>query len=205
MLGKNHKITMYKLYLYLLVFIVFMGIGASWVIEKANASHEIPIVKKVPNFNFTNQNGDIFSHNQLKNKITVLDFFFTNCPGPCPIMTYNMKSLYNDFSSSDDVQFVSITVDPENDNIKVLKNYADINGINDQRWQLLTSELSKIKSLKRDGFMLYADELPQGHAIKFILIDEHGNIRKYFDGTDEGSLSILKKDISNLVKSIQNT
>tara|TARA_Y100001936_G_C15504806_1_gene375049 strand:- start:122 stop:472 length:351 start_codon:yes stop_codon:yes gene_type:complete len=116
-----------------------------------------------------------------------------------------MKSLYNDFSSSDDVQFVSITVDPENDNIKVLKNYADINGINDQRWQLLTSELSKIKSLKRDGFMLYADELPQGHAIKFILIDEHGNIRKYFDGTDEGSLTILKKDISNLVKSIQNT
>ena len=196
---------MYKLYLYLLVFIVFLGIGASWVIEKANASHEIPIVKKVPNFKFTNQNGDIFSHNELNDKITVLDFFFTNCPGPCPIMTYNMKSLYNDFSSSDDVQFVSITVDPENDNIKVLKNYADINGINDQRWQLLTSELSKIKSLKRDGFMLYADELPQGHAIKFILIDEHGNIRKYFDGTDEGSLSILKKDISNLVKSIQNT
>ena len=196
---------MFKLYLYLLVFIVFMGIGASWVIEKANASHEIPIIKKVPNFNFINQNGETFSHNQLKNKITVLDFFFTNCPGPCPIMTYNMKSLYNDFSSSDDVQFVSITVDPDNDNIKVLKNYADINGINDQRWQLLTSELSKIKSLKRDGFMLYADELPQGHAIKFILIDEHGNIRKYFDGTDEGSLSILKKDISNLVKSIQNT
>ena len=196
---------MYKLYLYLLVFIVFMGIGASWVIEKANASHEIPIIKKVPNFNFINQNGETFSHNQLKNKITVLDFFFTNCPGPCPIMTYNMKSLYNDFSSSDDVQFVSITVDPDNDNIKVLKNYADINGINDQRWQLLTSELSKIKSLKRDGFMLFADELPQGHAIKFILIDEHGNIRKYFDGTDEGSLTILKKDISYLVKSIQNT
>ncbi len=182
-----------------------MGIGASWVIEKANASHEIPIIKKVPNFNFINQNGETFSHNQLKNKITVLDFFFTNCPGPCPIMTYNMKSLYNDFSSSDDVQFVSITVDPDNDNIKVLKNYADINGINDQRWQLLTSELSKIKSLKRDGFMLFADELPQGHAIKFILIDEHGNIRKYFDGTDEGSLTILKKDISYLVKSIQNT
>ena len=196
---------MNKLYLYILAFIVFMGIGASWVIEKANASHEIPIIKKVPNFNFTNQNGETFSHNQLKNKITVLDFFFTNCPGPCPIMTYNMKSLYNDFSSSDDVQFVSITVDPENDNVKVLKNYADINGINDQRWQLLTSGLSNIKSLKRDGFMLFADELPQGHAIKFILIDENGNIRKYFDGTDEGSLTILKKDISNLVKSIQNT
>ena len=29
-------------------------------------------------------------------------------------MTYNMKSLYKDFSSSDAVQFVSITVDPNN-------------------------------------------------------------------------------------------
>ena len=193
---------MYKLYTYAIVLLVIMGLGASWVIKKANSSHEIPIIKKVPNFNFTNQNGEPFSHNQLKNKVTVLDFFFTNCPGPCPIMTYNMKSLYDDFSSSDDVQFVSITVDPENDNIEVLKNYADINGINGQKWQFLTSELSKIKSLKRDGFMLFADELPQGHAIKFILIDENGNIRKYFDGTDEASLSILKKDISNLVKTI---
>ena len=196
---------MHKLYLYILIFIILMGIGASWVIEKANASHKIPIIKKVPNFNFINQNGKSFSHNQLKNKINVLDFFFTNCPGPCPIMTYNMKSLYDDFSSSNDVQFISITVDPENDNIEVLKNYADIYGINDQRWHLLTSELSKIKALKRDGFMLFADDLPQGHAIKFILIDENGNIRKYFDGTDEASLSILKKDISHLVKKIQKT
>ena len=74
-----------------------------------------------------------------------------------------------------------------------LKNYADINGINDQRWQLLTSELSSIKSLKRGGFMLFADELPQGHAIKFILIDENGNIRKKFDGNNKASLEILKK------------
>jgi len=29
---------MNKLYLYILAFIVFMGMGASWVIEKANAS-----------------------------------------------------------------------------------------------------------------------------------------------------------------------
>ena len=193
---------MNKLYLYILAFIVIMGVGASWVIEKANASHEIPIIKKVPNFNFTNQNGELFSNNQLKNKITVLDFFFTNCPGPCPIMTYNMKTLYNDFSSTDAVQFVSITVDPINDSIEVLKNYAEINGVNDQRWQFLTSELSKIKLLKQGGFMLFADDLPQGHAIKFILIDEDGNIRKYFDGTDEASLAILKKDISNLVKNI---
>ena len=194
---------MNKSYLYIFVCVLLMGIGASWVINTANESHDIPIIKKVPNFNFINQNGEFFSDNDLKGKITVLDFFFTNCPGPCPIMTYNMKSLYDDFSNSKEVQFVSITVDPKNDNIEVLKNYAKINGITDERWQLLTSDLSNIKSLKRGGFMLFADELPQGHAIKFILIDDNQNIRKYFDGTDEASLTILKKDITNLVRELK--
>ena len=194
---------MNKSYLYIFLCVLLMGIGASWVINTANESHDIPIIKKVPNFNFINQNGEFFSDNDLKGKITVLDFFFTNCPGPCPIMTYNMKSLYDDFSNSKEVQFVSITVDPKNDNIEVLKNYAKINGITDERWQLLTSDLSNIKSLKREGFMLFADELPQGHAIKFILIDDNQNIRKYFDGTDEASLTILKKDITNLVRELK--
>ena len=194
---------MNKSYLYIFLCVLLMGIGASWVINTANESHDIPINKKVPNFNFINQNGEFFSDNHLKGKITVLDFFFTNCPGPCPIMTYNMKSLYDDFSNSEEVQFVAITVDPKNDNIEVLKNYAKINGITDERWQLLTSDLSNIKSLKREGFMLFADELPQGHAIKFILIDDNQNIRKYFDGTDEASLTILKKDITNLVKELK--
>ena len=85
-----------------------------------------------------------------------------------------------------------------------LKNYAKINGITDERWQLLTSDLSNIRSLKREGFMLFADELPQGHAIKFVLIDQDGNIRKYFDGTDEASLAVLRKDITNLVKDLTN-
>ena len=87
-------------------------------------------------------------------------------------MTHNMKNLYNDFSSTDAVQFVSITVDPENDSNEILKTYSKINGVEDQRWQFLTSDLNSIKVLKQGGFMLFADELPQGHAIKFILIDE---------------------------------
>ena len=60
------------------------------------------------------------------------------------------------------------------------------------------------KVLKQDGFMLFADALPQGHAIKFILIDDKGNIRKYFDGTDDASIAILKKDITQLVKQIRS-
>ena len=51
--------------------------------------------------------------------------------------------------------------------------------------------------------MLFADDLPIGHAIKFVLIDAEGNIRQYYDGTDKASMKILRKDITLLVKKMR--
>lgn len=178
--------------------------GASWVINKAESSHHLPTIKLVPEFAFKNQEGDLFTEKRLLDKITVLDFMFTNCPGPCPMMTHNMSGLYNDFEGVSEVQFVSVTVDPENDSQTTLKEYASLNGVHDQRWNFLFSDIDSIKKLKRDGFMLFADDLPRGHAIKFVLIDSGGNIRQYYDGTDEASMKILRKDVTLLVKKMRS-
>jgi len=180
--------------------VIILALGASWTIKKASSSHSLKNIKQVPNFSLINQNGDSFTEKKLKNKISVLDFMFTNCPGPCPIMSNNMSELYKSYGSVDQVQFISITVDPENDNTSQLKKYAESYGVYDERWQFLTSEIEKIKTLKQEGFMLYAGELPQAHAIKFILIDEKGNIRQYYDGTDDASMAVLRKDINLLLK-----
>ena len=188
-----------------IAFLVFLlGAGASWVINKANSSHHLPIIKLVPEFAFKNQDGDPFTEKRLLDKITILDFIFTNCPGPCPMMTHNMAGLYNDFSGVSEVQFISVTVDPDNDSQETLKEYARLNGVNDQRWNFLFSSIDSIKKLKRDGFMLFADDLPRGHAIKFVLIDAKGNIRQYYDGTDKASIKILRKDVTALVKKIRS-
>ena len=184
--------------------VVLLGAGASWVIQKANSSYEIPILKPVPVFSFINQDGVPFTEKDLNDKITVLDFIFTSCPGPCPIMTQNMTGLYQDFEQVKGVQFVSITVDPDVDTQGILKQYAKINGVKDDRWQFITSSIEAIKDLKKNGFMLYAEELPRGHAIKFVLIDQNGQIRKYFDGTEEASMAVLRKDITNLVKEFKS-
>ena len=184
--------------------VVLLGAGASWVIQKANSSYEIPILKPVPVFSFINQDGVPFTEKDLNEKITVLNFIFTSCPGPCPIMTQNMTGLYQDFEQVEGVQFVSITVDPDVDTQGILKQYAKINGVKDDRWQFLTSSIEAIKDLKKNGFMLYAEELPRGHAIKFVLIDQNGQIRKYFDGTEEACMAVLKKDITNLVKEFKS-
>ena len=125
---------------------------------------------------------------------------FTNCPGPCPVMSNNMSELYKTYGNVNQVQFISITVDPGVDNSSKLKKYAESYGVYDERWQFLTSDIKKIKALKQEGFMLYAGELPQAHAIKFILIDEKGSIRQYYDGTDDASMAVLRKDINFLLK-----
>jgi len=188
-------------YIYIIISaILFLALGASWVIEKANSSHSLNIIKPVPKFSFLNQNGETFTENELIGKISIVDFIFTNCPGPCPIMSNNMNEIYKDYKEVDLVQFISITVDPKNDNISKLKQYSNSYKINDNRWQFLTSEINKIKDLKQNGFMLYAGELPQAHAIKFILVDHNGNIRQYYDGTDKASMAVLRKDIQFLLK-----
>ncbi len=191
---------MNKNIIYSVICVLLLGIGANWIIQKADSSHQIPVIKKVPSFVFQTQEGDAFSEKDFIGKVTVLDFMFTSCAGPCPIMTNNMTQLYQDYSNVKDVQFVSITVDPSVDNESVLKQYATAHGVEDDRWTFLTSDLNAIKDLKKNGFLLYADELPQGHAIKFILIDQAGKIRKYYDGTDKASMAILRIDLNQIVK-----
>jgi len=115
-----------------------------------------------------------------------------------------MTHLYEDYENVPEVQFVSVTVDPKIDNVSTLKEYAKANGVKDDRWQFLTSDIESIKDLKKNGFMLYADELPRGHAIKFVLIDQDGQIRKYYDGTDKASMAVLRKDLNNIVNEIQS-
>ncbi|MBL51700.1 MAG: SCO family protein [Candidatus Marinimicrobia bacterium] len=202
-LEKSTGNNMNKNIIYIIVSFAILAFSANWVIQKAKNSFDLPVIKKVPSFSFLTQNGEKFSEQNLIKKATVLDFIFTSCAGPCPMMTSNMKDMYEDYKNVSEVQFVSITVDPLIDNQEILRQYAIAHGVRDDRWKFLTSDLEAIKDLKKNGFMLYADQLPQGHAIKFILIDADGQIRKYYDGTEKASMAVLRNDLNHLVKQIR--
>ena len=44
----------------------------------------------VPEFRFTTQEEKTLTRADLLGKVWVVDFFFTRCPGPCPVMTSRM-------------------------------------------------------------------------------------------------------------------
>ena len=187
--------------------LVFLGVGATWVISKATQSVKVlpGVIKQVPLFDMTSHNGEPFNRDSLLNKISVLDFIFTSCPGPCPIMSNNMKTLYKQYKLHPDLQFISITVDPEYDSLDILKLYADANDVNDNRWKFLRSEIGKVKKLSTDGFLFMSDNLPAGHSVKFVLIDENANIRQYYNGTDDASISILRNHINLFLERLRNS
>ena len=66
----------------------------------------------VPDFRLMTQQGKPLTLSDMKGKIWVADFIFTNCPTICPAMTQEMARLQSEFVA-DPVYFVSFSVDPE--------------------------------------------------------------------------------------------
>jgi len=181
--------------------------------------------KKVPDFLFTNQNGDMVSNKDYEGKVYVVEFFFTTCPTICPRMNSNLVQVQNEFIGLEDFGVASFTINPDHDTPEVLKEYAQKYGITNPNWNLMTGNQQAIYKLANEGFNLYTAEENDvvggfEHSGNFALIDKNGFIRSrrdaygnpsiYYKGIiseeekfdDDGSkeeISSLKEDISKLL------
>jgi protein SCO1/2 len=142
---------------------------------------------KVPVFEFTNQNNIQITTTDFKDKVYVVEFFFTTCPTICPIMNSKMLALQNEFIENSNFGIASISITPEFDTPEVLKEYADRQGAKHKNWHFLTGKSEEIVyDLSNKGFKLYAgkgDENHGGfeHSGLFALIDKDGYIRSRMD------------------------
>jgi protein SCO1 len=159
---------------------------------------DLPKYNKVTRFSFTRSDGGAFTDQDFGGKISVVDFIFTNCGSICPTMTGNMTKLYRQFGSSEAVQFVSISVDPENDTPEVLAAYAKDHGVTGPHWVFLNGPLPEVVNLSEHGFLLPGSDLPGGHSSRFVLVDRAGWIRGYYDGL--GDMTLLADHVQQLVK-----
>ncbi len=187
-----------KIFLWIGAAVAILAVAAAVVIRQAQESRaDLPVYGTVPEFTFVNQDSIPFGSADMQGKITVLDFFFTNCQGPCPVMSTKMSELYDQYGSSEVVQFVSISVDPERDSLAALQSYGNRYGVTDQRWNFLRAPIEKVRNLSVDGFMLGGD-FPMGHSTRFVLIDTHNRIRGYYSSLEDTSIEVLRNDIRAL-------
>jgi protein SCO1 len=183
------------------VLMLFLAIGGLFIIRSAEHSRApLPVLGMTPEFNALKQDGKLFSHHELLGKLTVVDFIFTGCRDACPIMSTNMADLYQQYKGNQEVQFVSISVDPARDSLSVLQKYADSFGVDNDQWVFLRLPIDEVIKLSETGFMISASDLPEGHSSKFVLLDKEARIRAYYDGLDAASLKKLITDINQLSK-----
>tara|TARA_Y100000766_G_scaffold147696_1_gene126765 strand:- start:586 stop:936 length:351 start_codon:yes stop_codon:yes gene_type:complete len=113
-------------------------------------------------------------------------------------MSNNIATLQERFSSSNDVQFLSITTDPDFDTLDILNQYSSNYSKNDN-WFFLRGDILDIIDLSEKGFFLDAKLLPAGHSLRFVLVDKELNIRKYYKGDEIPNIVELQSDIVTLL------
>ncbi|MFY0604833.1 MAG: SCO family protein [Flavobacteriaceae bacterium] len=169
-------------------------------------SKELKTFHKIPDFNFINQEGKVVTQKTFENKIYVADFFFTTCPGICPIMTSNMGMVQEKFKEDQSVLILSHSVTPKIDSVPQLKKYAIEKGIISSKWHLITGERSEIYNLGRN-FYFVDDDLGVKksdddflHTENFVLIDKQKHIRGIYNGLNKNDVKQLIADIETLKK-----
>lgn len=175
----------------------------------ARRSAPAPLVI-VDDWQLLNQNGDTLGKKNLLGKVYVADFFFTSCPTICPKLTEAMKEIHKRFpDQTDQVSFVSITVDPERDTSEHLKLFMQNNGFNFNNWHGLTGDKKDIYDLAVNKMKLHVGEkealkdqpgiydIP--HMGELILFDQNGNLRGLFK-TDPVEMSALVRAIQFLLE-----
>src|SRR5213078_3183544 len=120
---------------------------------KALRQRTVSSYGSVPSFQLTNQNGQPFGSPQLAGKIWIVDFIYTMCPGPCPMISTRMSDLQKPLEKTD-VRLVSFSVDPEKDTPEVLRRYSEKLQAEPGRWDFLAGPKSAIYKLSHDGFKL---------------------------------------------------
>jgi len=168
-----------------------------------------------PKFELINQDNKTITNETYKGKVYVLEFFFSTCPTICPKMNESMLVLEKSFFGNPNFGIVSITIDPEHDTPKILKEHANLLGVKSSNWNFLTGDKAYIFNLANKGFNLYAGENKKvvggfEHSGLFALIDKNGNIRcrnddygnpiLYYDGLDKKGVRNIQQDINILLE-----
>lgn len=159
---------------------------------------------KIPDFSFTNQNGENITNKTVEGKIYVADFFFTICPGICPKLTKNMGILQEEYKDDPEIRLISHSVMPWNDTVEQLAVYAQENEVRLPQWHLLTGDKDAIYEIARSGyfadedFVKTQDEDGFIHTENFILVDGEGYIRGVYNGTLALEIKRLKRHIEIL-------
>ncbi len=197
----------------LLIGVSIMCIGlflySIWQKNSTFPVREIPILGDsghvVKDFSFINQDGKVFTQNDVKGKVYIVEYFFTTCQSICVPMGQNMMKVDSAFKDRNDIMILSHTVDPETDSANILKQYATDHHAS-KNWVFLTGTRDALYTTATKSYLLDAPEKVKTpefflHTKYFMLVDKQGHLRgDAYDGTDLNKVYKLIEDAKMLLR-----
>ena len=157
-----------------------------------------------PNFTLLNQDGKQIDLDKYRGKTLLLTFIYTRCPMPdqCPLMSTNFaflnQELANNPTLKDKVRLLSVSVDPEYDQPKVLREYG-LRYINSTkpdafaRWDFATGKPDEIKKVGQAFGLNYWPEKNQViHNLRTVMISADGKVAQFYRGNEWKPDQVLK-------------
>ena len=156
------------------------------------------IGEQAPDFTLLDQEGRAVSANRFRGKMVMMNFIFTRCPiaTMCPAATQRMAELQDAVKKAGipNVEFVSITLDPEYDTPGVLKDYANARGLDLTNWSFLTGPDAAVRHLLAQmGIIREFEGATIKHNLATLLIGPDGRILHRVDGSRWDSEEFLPR------------
>jgi protein SCO1/2 len=198
----------------LVIVLICMAYVLSQVETKRKSASNLPVISQISDFTLTNQSGQKVTLDELRGHVWIADIIFSRCPGPCPRMTQQMKSLLDALPANSKAKLVTLTTDPVFDTPEVLSRYATRFGTNSPRWLFLTGDKKEITKLAIDGLKLVAMEKDEAarenpadlfiHSTYFVAVDKQGRLRALFETMGDGiEWTNIQPAIMNAVKELE--
>ena len=122
-------------------------------------------------------NGAPFTLSNLRGKVVILYFGYTNCPDECPLTMAHLKLAMDMLGDkSKDVQVVMISTDPARDTAEAMKDFL---GKFDPSFVGLVGTPDELTKVWKD-YGVTVEDSGETHSFFIYMIDQGGNFRETF-------------------------
>ncbi len=172
-----------------------------------SAPPPLPVLGTLPAFSLVDQDGRTTGSADLRGYVWVASFLFTRCPTICPaLMTTLGRVQHRARGIEHGFRLVSFSVDPQHDTPERLAAYARQHRASPRMWRFLTGPFASVQKTVVDGLKIAMGEVEGQqdfasimHGTHFVLVDQQGRIRGYYDSTGADVVDRLLIDASLLI------
>ncbi len=155
----------------------------STVIESPSNESEIGGISEESIFNLTTtwitEENETIQLKDLKGKTLVMVMIYTTCKAACPRLVADMRNIEAKIQESKlkDIHFILVSIDPETDTPKRLKEFAIENFMDDNHWTFLQGTESGVREFANVLAVKYKQISPMDFS--------HSNIISVFNAQGE--------------------